>query len=243
MTNDLACEQSLLEPFLPYFYDVPSPCPYDVGGCALYRQAQFGHLGDEQMAAFLAHGMRRNGNTLYIMACPDCSSCTPIRLPVADFAPNRNQRRVLRANEDVDISLAPLTMTEEKFSLLARFFAHRYPLAHNEPESYYGTFFSNSITATMEVEYRLAGELFGVAVVDVGTSFLNAVYFYFEQELARRSPGTFNILTLIDLCGRQGISHLYLGYLIKELSAMRYKGNFWPHELMVNGRWQRRDRG
>ena len=232
------CSDQLVDGYLRYFYDVPAICPYEVSEVAIYRQGQFGRIGEELMACFLARGFRRNGNAMYTMACPGCRACIPIRVPVSDFTANRNQRRVWQKNRDVTVRTMPLQISEEKLALMARFFEQRYPGRDNTPESYYGTFFANSITDTMEVEYRLAGRLLGVAIVDVGLSWLNGVYFYFDPEQSQRSPGTFNILWLLDWCRSHAIATFYLGYFIKELSAMNYKANFLPHELFDGASWQ-----
>ncbi len=233
-----AQEAILVEGYLKYFYDAPSLCPYGISDVAIYHQGQFGYMDEQLMGCFLARGFRRNSNALYTMVCPGCCACTPIRLAVADFKSNRNQQRVARRNNGVEISTMPIQVSKEKLDLMARFFAHRYPGRDNTPESYYGSFFVNSITDTMEVEYRLDGRLVGVAVVDVGQNWLNGVYFYFDPDEARRSPGIFNILSLIDFCLKQGLSYLYLGYFIDGLSAMSYKATFKPHELFDGCEWQ-----
>ena len=231
-------EDKLVAGYLKYFYDAPTICPYEISDIAIYRQGQFGFMDDPLMACFLARGFRRNSNTLYTMVCPDCSACIPIRLPVAKFHPNRNQRRIIKKNKDLEVRQVPFSPTPEKLEMLGRFFASRYPGRDNTPESYYGNFFANNICATLEVEYRQAGQLLGVAIIDQGENWLNGVYFYFDPEQAWRSLGIFNILTLLAFCQQQGISFFYLGYLIKELSSMNYKATFKPYELFTGESWQ-----
>ena len=80
-----------------------------------------------------------------------------------------------------------------------------------------------------------------MTVADCGAHFVNAVYFYFDPAESRRSPGTYNILHLIDLCRRKNISYLYLGYWIEEVTAMRYKANFKPHYLLRDKVWTSAD--
>ena len=223
--------------YLPYFYDIAVECPYGLPQTAVYRQQQFVSLPDELFGRFLQAGFRRNGNTIYSMVCPRCRKCLPIRIDAGEFIPNRNQKRVLRRNGDLTVAMGPLKITEEKLLLCGRFLEQRYPLKGNSAEGYYGSFFANSVTNTVEVEYRLGDRLIGVAIVDLGCSWLNAVYFYFDPEASTRSPGTFNILHLLELGRRNNINHIYLGYLIREVRAMRYKENFKPHFLLINGEW------
>jgi arginine-tRNA-protein transferase len=80
--------------------------------------------------------------------------------------------------------------------------------------------------------------LIGVAIVDGSEKWLNAVYFFFDPEEEKRSPGTFNILNLINFSRKNNIPLLYLGYYIEEIRSMRYKKAFKPHELLINGKWQ-----
>ncbi|PLX50162.1 MAG: arginyltransferase [Desulfobulbaceae bacterium] len=238
MTTIKSNDSGLINGYLKYFYDIPTVCPYAVGDMAVYRQAQFGFVDELLMTAFIEAGFRRNGNSIYTMACPACGECRPIRLPVKEFKANRSQRRIIKKNQDITISTTPFAVTYEKINLLNTFFAHRFSGRDNTAESYYGTFFANTITETFEVEYRLGKELVGVAVVDIGNSWLNAVYFFFDSRRSHRHLGIFNILNMIDLCRRHDIDYLYLGYLIEPLSSMNYKAQFRPHQLLVNNAWQ-----
>ena len=135
--------------------------------------------------------------------------------------------------------MAPLTMTKENLALLDRFLQTRFPDGKSTADSYYTGFFITSITHCFEIRYRIGNQLLGVAVVDASDKFLNAVYFYFDPEEGRRSPGSLNILHLIDFCRSHHIEFLYLGYWIKEVKAMSYKSAFRPHELYIDGTWQR----
>ena len=221
-----------------YFADVNAPCPYGLPCQARFHQASFAPLSERAMELFLAAGYRRNGNCLYAMDCPDCSACLPIRLKSGCLAPNRSQRRAMKKNRDLDVEFGPVEAAGESVELCDRFLAARYPRERSSGESYYLGFFSNMIVTTIEVRYRLAGRLVGVAIVDMGSAWMNAVYFFFDPDLADRSLGTYNILTLERLCRREQIALLYLGYLIREVPAMAYKARFQPHELLVQGEWQ-----
>ncbi|MFH7319353.1 arginyltransferase [Desulfurivibrio sp. D14AmB] len=236
-----------------YLFDVPSECPYGLERSAVYRQTWCPPLSGELFASLLAAGYRRNGNTIYTMACPNCRGCVPIRLVLADFVANRNQRRVWHKNRDLIVSHGPLEVSEEKLALCERFLSHRYPesdpqrarrrhLGEEQPFAraveYYSGFFLSSITESYEVAYHLAGKLVGLAVIDLAPDACNAVYFYFDPELEKRSLGTMNILYLIELGKKIGCRYLYLGYWIEGAAAMSYKARFKPHQLLLAGRWQ-----
>ncbi len=234
-----AREFKLIEPRLDQFFaEMVVDCPYHLPHNARFYQALLTPLTDRMMELFLAFGYRRNGNCLYTMHCPECSSCIPIRLHVREMQFNRNQRRVLKKNRDVEVEFAPLEINEENIALCEKFLSHRYPHKNNEGRSYYEGFFLNRIIPGMEVRYRLDGKLIGNGIVDVGENWMNAVYFYFDPAQGGRSPGTFNILTLIDTCLKLDISYLYLGYYIKDVAAMNYKDRFKPHYLYLEDKWQ-----
>ena len=223
------------------FFRVEAPCPYGVGERAVFLQARMpSSLSPDGFAALLAAGFRRNGDFFYRPDCPGCCACVPIRLDAAaPLALSRSQRRCLKKNQDLETELAPLEAGRENLALLGRFFAARFPHRGNDPLSYYSGFFLNSFGMSAELRYRCRGRLVGVAVVDMAASFLNAVYFYFDPEESGRGPGVFNILNLHRLAAEQGIAHLYLGLLIRELGAMAYKSAFRPHFLLEHGRWRR----
>ncbi len=220
------------------FGNAVDECPYGMGQIAVYHQAMFDRLDDAAMGELLAYGFRRNGNCMYTMRCPGCRLCVPIRMRPDRFQPNRNQRRVWKKNQDVAVEIAPLTMSRENLALLQRFLSTRFSEGRSGAESYYTGFFITSISRCFEIRYRVGEQLLGVAVVDGASSWLNAVYFFFDPEQSWRSPGTLNILTMNHICASRKIDHLYLGYWIDGHSSMSYKNAFRPHELLIDGVWQ-----
>jgi arginine-tRNA-protein transferase len=221
-----------------YFVDISVSCPYGLEQMAVYHQAMFTSIGDETMGMFFANGYRRNGNCIYAMRCPDCNACVPIRIRPEKFTPNRNQRRVLRKNSDVSVGVAPLRMSRENLALLDKYLQNRFPQSRSTAEEYYGGFFISAISRCFEIRYRLGDRLIGVAIVDGSEKWLNAVYFYFDPEEEKRSPGTMNILNLVNFCTRHTVPLLYLGYYIEQVQSMRYKAAFRPHELLLDGSWK-----
>ena len=222
----------------PYFVDTPAECPYGLDRLAIYRQAGFSLLPPAVLDEFLAAGYRRNGNTIYAMRCPGCTACVPIRLATKNFRPSRNMRRVKERNQDLDIRVGPLEVTPEKLQLLDRFLNSRYPGRASTSLDYYNGFFVNSLAPSMEISFRLSGQLVGSSIVDLAESSLSAVYFYFDPAFEKRSLGTFNILYLAELARREQCEYLYLGYWIEEVAAMAYKARFRPHSLLLNGKWR-----
>jgi len=235
-----AREFAQLQPkFEKYFIDVDIECPYSLPHTATFFQGMFGPVPDYIMELFLAAGYRRNGNFLYTMHCTNCQSCVPIRLSPHHFSPSRNQKRVRKKNRDVEISFGPLTPDEEKVALCDKFLQQRYPAKSNSGAGYYSGFFQNNIVTTVEIRYQVEEQFLGTGIVDIGRNWMNAVYFYFDPDEAGRSPGTFNILSMIDICLQLEIDHLYLGYYIDQISAMNYKRTFKPYSLYLDSNWTR----
>ena len=230
---------NLIQPDLDkYFFNIPLDCPYNLPHQAIYHQSMMSSVPDRMMEQFMSAGYRRSGNYLYTMACQTCQSCVPIRLAPHNIRLNRNQKRSQKRNQDLKWQIAPLEASPRKLDLCNAFLQNRFPGKDNNAEEYYFGFFANNITETYEIRYFLAEQLIAVAIVDSGSSWLNAVYFFFDPAFSQRSLGTFNILTLAEHCRQLHIKHLYLGYRIKEVAAMSYKGNFKPHQLLIDGQWQ-----
>ena len=227
---------SVKEKIEHFFFDMETPCPYGMPYKAVFHQAFFAPIEEHIMEMFLAAGYRRNGNCLYTMRCPDCSACVSIRMIPELFTANRNQKRTWKRNSDLTYSVEPVKGTEENIELCNRFLDSRYP-KDNSGAKYYKDFFENSIVSSIQLQFRKDGRLVGSSIVDFGLNWLNAVYFFFDPTENSRSLGTFNILTLIEICKKRGLDYLYLGYYIDGLSSMSYKARFKPHQLLLDGQW------
>jgi arginine-tRNA-protein transferase len=221
-----------------YFVQSSQKCPYGLPFQAIYNQALIDTMPDFIMDAYLASGYRRNGNVIYNMNCSKCRKCVPIRIAPLEFKPSRSQKRVWGKNREITVETTPLSCSEENLALLDKFLAVRYPGRDCSPLDYYNGFFLNHITTTVEFRYMLGPKVIGVAIVDLSPNWLNVVFFYFDPAEGKRSPGTFNILNLIDFCRQKDIKFMYLGYCIENIKAMNYKANFKPHYTYHNHTWK-----
>ena len=187
-----------------------------------------------------ARGFRRSGPLLYRPECAHCSACVPVRIPVAAFRPDRSQRRIRHRNRDLTVRMLPPRFNAEHFGLYHRYLEIRHPDGgmdqHSEMD--YAGFLVSRWSESVFVEMRLAGRLAAVAVVDVFTDALSAVYTFYDPRLARRSLGTFAILWEIDEARRRGSRWLYLGYWIAASPKMAYKDRFRPCERLGPEGWE-----
>jgi leucyl-tRNA---protein transferase len=189
--------------------------------------------------AALSQGFRRAGGHVYRPACPGCHACTPTRLPVQRFAPSRTQKRCLRANADLQLSIEPAQFSAEAFALYRRYLQSRHAgggMDQTDPADF-SRFLYADWSNTRFLMIRDREQLLACAVTDVTSLGLSAVYTYYEPDLPRRSLGVFAILSQIQWARREGLPHLYLGYWIDGHPKMHYKTQYQPLEMLRDGRW------
>ena len=195
---------------------------------------------DAQVYAELSEvGFRRSGDHLYRPHCQKCSACVPARLPVADFKPNRQQRRILSRNADLQVRAVRPAFSEEYYDLYARYIEQRHADGDMYPPNreQFSTFLVRDLPFSRFYEFRLDGRLLAVAVTDVLPNGLSAVYTSYDPNEEHRSLGRFAILWQIAETARLGLHAVYLGYWIKNCRKMNYKTQYRPIELFVNQHW------
>ena len=149
-------------------HDELESCPYIPGEVArMPLRWQLRRPTPEEFDASLARGDRRIGRMLYRTACPECSACEPLRIPVADFKPSRSMRRAIKKNLDLRVEIGPARFSEEKLALYNRHKQER-GLARFERQMNqrgYEGWFLNSCATTLEFRYLHEDRLIGVGVV------------------------------------------------------------------------------
>jgi arginine-tRNA-protein transferase len=227
---------------LPLYLSAPHRCSYleDRQSSTLFADPD-GPMDMATYSELLHFGFRRSGRMVYAPRCEFCQQCVSVRIPVADFTPRRNQRRIARANSDVDLKVLPAALRPEHYELYQRYTRERHAdgdMAQAGTDDYMG-FLSSAWSDTRFIEMRLPDRLLGVAVTDIATDGLSAVYTFFDPALQKRSPGTLAILRQIEMARELGLPYVYLGYWIADSPKMAYKLAFRPIELWRAGQWQR----
>ena len=191
-------------------------------------------------APALAAGFRRSGDIVYRPHCRGCRACVAVRLPVADFVPDRSQRRCLARNADVDVRIVQAQRSEEQLALYRRYLQARHLGGgmddHGALE--FDQFLVGNWAEGRFLEFRVDGRLLAVAVTDLTADALSAVYTFYDPDAAPRSLGTFAILQQVAWAKREGRSYLYLGYWIAGHPKMEYKRRFQPLEGFDGRSWQ-----
>jgi leucyl-tRNA---protein transferase len=226
--------------------DFTEPCPY-LKHCVSTLHFVDGFAGGPFYRWLLDRGYRRSGGYFYRPACAQCQECQVIRVPVAGFRKSKEQRRIWNRGQRVfDVSLGAPQCTEEKMAIYQRYLVHQHGDAKDAAQEHYQAFLVDTCLEGMTVEVQLhaEGRLAGVGILDCMTDAISTVYFYFDPDFARFSPGTYSALFEIDLAQRWGLGYYYLGYYIKDCPQMNYKTRFRPCEIKSPGEshWRRLER-
>lgn len=206
--------------------------------------------GDPRLARMypmaLGWGFRRSGNLIYRPHCRGCQACVAVRIPVAEFRPDRSQRRCLSRNADLEARVCQAERSDEHFALYRRYLGSRHPGGgmdgHGVAE--FDQFLISAWGQGRFLEIRTrrphgTGELMAVAVTDVVADGMSAVYTFYDPDVADRGLGTFAILQQIAWALRDGKRHLYLGYWIDGHRKMDYKRRYRPLETFDGHHWTR----
>jgi leucyl-tRNA---protein transferase len=210
----------------------PSPCPYLPGRDSRLVALRPNRLTPRLYALFLDLNFRRLRDVVYRPQCDGCRECRELRVDTQRFRPTRAQRRCLQRNEDVVASVGRPQPTDAKHALYRRYLGARHDGAMSGSSEEFHEFLYAAPEMTREVVFRVAGRLLGVGIFDAASDALSAVYFYFDPELEKRSPGTLNVLWLVEEARRRSCPWLYLGYYVAGSQRMAYKASFRPYELL-----------
>lgn len=229
---------------LRFFLTVPHDCSYlpDREATTLFLDPKESP-GVEVYESLTLLGFRRSGRHLYRPHCEGCNECKSVRIPVADFIPNRTQRKLVNRNADLETRIVRAHYSPEHYVLYSRYIHARhhdgdmYPPSPNQ----YRAFLNSNEPYAFLMEFRLHGELLAVSAFDRLSNGLSAIYTFFstESDMERRSFGTYAVLTLIEQARQEGLDHIYLGYWIQHCRKMRYKQSFTPLEVLSGRQWRR----
>ncbi len=197
-------------------------------------------INGEVYSQLIRAGFRRSGQFTYRPLCEACRDCVPARVVAAEFTPNRSQRRCQSHNMHLESRFLPLTYNEAHFALYRKYQASRHVGGgmDRDGSEQYTQFLLSSNVNSMLVEFRDAGDLVMVSVIDQIEDGLSAVYTFFDPEREKSSLGTYGVLWQIDLARRLELPYVYLGYWIGATHKMAYKTQYQPLQGLIGGHWR-----
>jgi arginyl-tRNA--protein-N-Asp/Glu arginylyltransferase len=217
----------------------PHQCGYLPDRDATYEAYLVLEASPMEREALLEAGYRSFGKYYFRPKCVGCQQCVPLRVPVAQFAPTKSQRRVWRrCQQVVDVVIDTPRYTQEKWEIyhdhLQRF---NRPGQGSSPEDFAFSFYDPTIPA-LEFCYHVDGQLVAVGIVNVTPHALSSVYFTYRLSYAKLSLGTFSAIAEIEHARRLGKDHVYLGYYVGANHFMAYKARYLPNEILTaSGQW------
>ena len=228
---------------IPQFFLTPGgPCPYLPGRTERKVFARLGGNLAQPLSEALTHsGFRRSQSIAYRPACEGCSACVSVRIRADEFAPSRNQKRILRRSEDLARAEVAAEATREQFALLRTYLDSRHPGGGMSDMGLfdYVAMVEETPVQTQIVEYRKQdGTLVGCALTDRLKDGLSMVYSFFHPGEEARSLGTHMILDHVRAARGLNLPYVYLGYWVRGSEKMDYKVRFSPLEALGPNGWE-----
>lgn len=196
-------------------------------------------LNNDLYSELSRQGFRRSGEHVYRPHCPGCSACWAYRVLVDQFKPSKSQRRVLKNNNQFEVSLEAADCFEEDYQLYEHYISSRHRDGDMYPPSkrQYADFLFSDWCDTALLRVRDGDKLIAVICLDVLDDGLSAVYSFFDTDKQYKSLGVFVVLKTIEYCKKMQLPYCYLGYYVKGCKKMDYKIKYQPAEIFKNKRW------
>ncbi|MCP3097523.1 arginyltransferase [Myxococcus sp. K15C18031901] len=226
---------------LAHEVEEPRPCNYLPERQASLENLVLRDVSPEEYEQLLVRGWRRFGPVYFRPACATCRECVSVRVPVADFRPNRSQRRARAACASLRVEVGTPRVDDERMALYRAWHAERETSREWGPSPLtvrdYSLQFSFPHPSAREVAWydddaEDGPRLVALGLCDETPRAWSAVYFFYDPAYAHRSLGTASVVFQVELARERGIPHVYLGYRVEGCASLRYKGNFRPHEVL-----------
>lgn len=150
----------------------------------------------------------------------------PLRIRLVDLTLSKSQRRVLRRNADLEVSIGPYKITGETHDLFER---HKHRFKTGVPNTIYDFIASDpesSPTELFEITVRDNSRLVATSFFDLAEKSVSAIYGCFDPKESTRSLGIFTMLKVMEYASDVGFEFYYHGYAYEGSSFYDYKKGF-----------------
>jgi len=217
--------------------EAPRPCSYldDRSASLLHRILV--DVEPWELEAMLSRGWRRFGPDYFRPVCGTCTECVPTRIPLATFEASRSQKRAAKNAQRLRREYGPPRCDDARLQLYEKWHRQR-ELARGWEASWLGersyrAQFAFPHPSARELAFYDGERLVGVSLCDETPLALSAIYFFFDPDYAKGSPGVGNVMSLVELGRQRGKQHLYLGFTVEACASLRYKASFQPREILI----------
>lgn len=206
----------------------PQQCPYLEDRSMRHAFFYASEVSDSELDCLLLEGWRKFGIYYFRPQCLGCSNCIPLRIPVNTFHMSRSQRRLWRANSDIQMRFEPSAPFDELYKIYEEHSLNRFGTITSK-EEFESNFFTKSCNSAYSL-YYLHGMLIAAGFLDLSSYALSSVYFIYLTKFLARGLGNYSVLREIKLTAELGLQYYYLGYFVAGNSKMQYKAEFYPYE-------------
>ena len=221
------------------FLEENKDCSYFENKSSDIRYRYMEHCSAEEQMKMLERGWRRFGNMHFVPECKDCNECKTIRIDVQNFHFTKNHKRIMKKNIDTQVYVQKPTVSYEHIDLFNKYHHHmQYKKEWHENiidvQEYHNSYVNGAHDFGKEILYFRDNKLVAVALSDMLSDGISAVYCYYDHDYEDLSLGKFSILAQISIAKQAKIPYVYLGYWIQDHYSMGYKEKYKPFEVLEN---------
>lgn len=199
-------------------------------------------LSAQALDTLWAHGWRHFGQYFFryshLTQDQQHYHVLPLRIDLRAFALKRRQKRVLKRNQDLRVSVQAAYVTPQVEALFER---HKTRFKSNIPSSIFTFVSPHPATIPckcLSISVHKENKLLGISYLDVGEQATSSVYQCYDPDERTRSLGIFMMLCAISYNLRYDKPYYYHGYAYKEASHYDYKKHFQAVEAYDwQGNW------
>ncbi|HET6406953.1 MAG TPA: arginyltransferase [Chthoniobacteraceae bacterium] len=214
------------------------PCGYLAGREATMEYRVMTDVTPGELEWMLIRGWRRFGHLYFRPACPSCAECVSLRIPVDGFEASRSQRRARNRCNHLRIRTCAPIVDEQRLALYHAWHGMRedtrgWRASRIGVEEYTRTFAEPNPCAR-EMDYYDGDRLVGVGLIDETPSALSSIYFFYHPDVRAIGLGVASVLFEVEYARSRGLTHVYLGYRVRECPSTAYKSQFRPHDVLTS---------